>query len=124
MFTKARHNRVFEDVIQQVENAILGGELQPGDRLPSEREFRQMLGVGRGTLREALRVLEQKGLIEIRTGVKGGVFVKELTADPMTADLALFFRAHRVTLADVARFRADAEGLIAARRRPCPPRRQ
>lgn len=115
VFTKARQNRVFEDVIHQVEDAIVNGDLKPGDRLPPERELRKMLDVGRGTLRESLRVLEQKGLIEIKTGAKGGIFVKKLSSDQMSENLGLFVRSHQVTLGHLAQFREDVEGLVAAR---------
>lgn len=115
MFTKARHNRVFEDVIQQVEGAIIKGSLKPGDRLPPERELRKVLDVSRGTLRESLRVLEQKGLIEIKTGVKGGIFVKRLTADQMSESLGLFVQSQQISLRHLAEFREDLEGLVAAR---------
>ena len=50
MFTKVRQSRMFEDVIQQVEDAIVRGNLQPGDRLPAERELQKMLDVSRGHL--------------------------------------------------------------------------
>ena len=66
MFTKVRQVRAFESVIQQVESAILQGRYAAGDRLPAERELQGLLDVSRNTLRESLRVLEQKGLVEIR----------------------------------------------------------
>ena len=50
--------RTFEEVTDQVRELLLGGSLQPGDRLPAERELSKMLGVGRPALREALRALE------------------------------------------------------------------
>ena len=115
MFTKARHNRVFEDVIQQVETAIIDGDLKPGDRLPAERELQKMLDIGRGTLRESLRVLEQKGLIEIKPGAKGGIFVKKPNSDQMSDNLSFFIRCRRVSLKHLAQFRQDVEGKIAAR---------
>lgn len=115
MFTKARHNRVFEDVIQQVEEAILKGELKPGDRLPSERDLQKVLDVGRGTLRESLRVLEQKGLIEIKPGAKGGIFIKGLGSGQMSDSLDLYVRSHHVSIDNLTEYREDVECLIAAR---------
>ena len=65
LFRVARQNRIFRDVVEQIQEAIIQGRLKVGDRLPAERELKEMLQTSRGTLREALRVLEQKGLIEI-----------------------------------------------------------
>jgi len=115
MFTAARPVRAFENVIEQVEKVILQGDLSVGDRLPSERQLQMMLDVSRNTLRESLRVLEQKGLIEIKTGNKGGIFVKEINADQMSESLALFIQSNRITLDQMAEFRKDLEGIVAAR---------
>ena len=71
MFQKARKNRIYQDVVDQIEEAILDGKLKVGDILPPERALMERFETSRGTLREALRVLEQKGLIEIRLGKNG-----------------------------------------------------
>ena len=63
MFKAAKQNRIFQDVVEQIQETILSGKLTPGEMLPPERELKEMLQVSRGTLREALRVLENKGLI-------------------------------------------------------------
>jgi DNA-binding FadR family transcriptional regulator len=115
MFTAARPVRAFESIIDQVEKVILQGELSAGDQLPPERQLQTMLGVSRNTLRESLRVLEQKGLIEIRIGNKGGIFVREINSDPMSEGLALFVRSNRISLDQMAEFRQDLEGLVADR---------
>ncbi|RRO12660.1 FadR family transcriptional regulator [Saccharopolyspora rhizosphaerae] len=60
--------RTYEQVMAQIERRILDGRLAPGDRLPSEREFAQLLGVSRPSLREALRVLEALGIVDVRPG--------------------------------------------------------
>jgi len=115
MFTKVRQVRAFESIIQQVEAAILQGNLTAGDRLPSERELQGLLDVSRNTLRESLRVLEQKGLIEIRQGNRGGIFVKEINADSMTESLGLFVQSQRITMEQISEFRQDLEGLATRR---------
>jgi len=115
MFTKVRQVRAFENIIQQVEKAILQGNLAAGDRLPSERELQGLLDVSRNTLRESLRVLEQKGLIEIRKGNRGGIFVKELNADAMSENLALFVQSQRISMEQISEFRQDLEGLVTRR---------
>ena len=115
LFRPAVSARALDSVVAQVEAAVVAGELAPGDRLPAERELQSLLGISRNTLREALRALEQKGLLEIRTGHKGGAFVKALGADPMADHLAMFVRSRQVTLPHMAEFRQDLEGLLAER---------
>jgi len=113
LFHRAKSNRVFEDVIEQIEAAIVGGNLEPGDKLPPERRILATFQVSRGTFREALRVLEQKGLIEIRTGVKGGAFVRSLSTDQVRDSLGLLIQTRRISLPHLAEFRQGVEGLAA-----------
>jgi GntR family transcriptional repressor for pyruvate dehydrogenase complex len=113
MFRKARQNRIFQDIVEQIQDAIIQDKLKPGDRLPAERELKEMFGASRGTLREALRILEQKGLITIKTGVTGGAVVNALTTDQVSETLDLLIRYQKVSLKDLAEFREGVEGLVA-----------
>ncbi|MGD8991725.1 MAG: FadR/GntR family transcriptional regulator [Desulfobacterales bacterium] len=115
MFQAAKQTKVFQDVVAQIEDAIIDGRLKSGDTLPSERQLKDMFNISRGTLREALRVLEQKGLIEIKLGVGGGSVVKDLNADQVSEGLALLIRSQKVSLNHLAEFREDVEGSVAAR---------
>jgi len=74
---RVKHQRLYEDVIEQIEGALKSGELQPGDMLPPERELSETFGVSRGTLREAFRILEREGVIESQQG--GGRYVRKIT---------------------------------------------
>jgi len=112
MFKKAKQNRVFQDVVEQIQDAILAGKLKPGSKLPAERELKDMFNTSRGTLREALRVLEQKGLIEIKLGVAGGAIVKQIDAEPIVESLALLIRSGGISLDHLAEFRIKIEGSI------------
>jgi len=112
MFKKAKQNRVFQDVVEQIQGAILNGKLMPGTKLPPERELKDMFNTSRGTLREALRVLEQKGLIEIKLGVSGGAIVKHIGTDPIVESLALLIRSGGVSLEHLAEFRIKIEGSL------------
>ena len=114
MFREAKQSRVFEDVVDQIQEAILQGRLQAGSRLPAERELKEMFKTSRGTLREALRVLEQKGLIAIKTGVNGGAIVKVVTTRQVSESLALLLRYQKVSLRDLAEFREGVEGIVAS----------
>lgn len=114
MFKAAKQNRIFQDVVEQVQETILTGKLKPGEMLPSERELKAMLQVSRGTLREALRVLEQKGLIEIKLGVGGGAIVQDVSYDQINESLALLIRYQKVSLRHLTEFRVGVEGRVAA----------
>jgi len=70
-FKQLKKTRLYEEVAEQIKEAILDGHLKPTERLPSERDLCEIFGVGRPTVREALRVLDNMGLIEIGSGVKG-----------------------------------------------------
>lgn len=112
MFKKAKQSRVFQDVVEQIQDAILNGKLEPGTKLPPERELKDMFNTSRGTLREALRVLEQKGLIEIKLGVSGGAIVKHIDAVPIAESLELLIRSGGVSLEHLAEFRIKLEGSL------------
>jgi len=114
VFKPAKQNRIYQDVVEQIQEAILEGTLQVGTQLPPERKLIEMFGVSRGTLREALRVLEQKGMIEIKTGVSGGSTIKGVSTDQMSESLALLIRYRKVSLEQLAEFREGVEGLVAA----------
>jgi DNA-binding FadR family transcriptional regulator len=113
LFRKAKQSRMFQDVVEQIQGAILDGRIKPGDKLPAERELGEIFGTSRGTLREALRVLEHKGLIEIRVGVSGGAIVKDLGGEQMTESLALLIRSRKISLNHLAEFREDVESTVA-----------
>ncbi len=106
---------MFQEIVEQVEQAILSGELGPGDMLPPEMQMKEMFQTSRSTVREALRVLEAKGLIEIRQGVGGGAVVKSIELDKLTDSLLLFMRSNHLSFDVVADFREVVEGAASAR---------
>jgi len=114
MFQAAKQTKVFQDVVEQIQEAILDGRLAAGQTLPAERELKEMFNISRGTLREALRVLEQKGLIEIKLGVGGGSVVRTVDTDQISESLGLLIRSQKVSLNHLAQFREDIEGIVAA----------
>src|SRR6266567_4333569 len=72
-----RRERVSESVANQIREAIFSGKLEPGHKLPPEREMAEQFETSRVALREALRSLEQEGMIEIKRGSGGGAFVAD-----------------------------------------------
>ncbi len=79
--------RLYEQIVQQVEEAILKGQLRPGDQLPPERDLAQRFGVSRTAVREAIRALREKGLLEAYTG--RGTFVTNGTSEAIRQSLDL-----------------------------------
>jgi GntR family transcriptional repressor for pyruvate dehydrogenase complex len=113
-FQKPKPSRIFQNVVEQIQAAILEGRLKPGDLLPSELKLKDMFETSRGTIREALRVLEQKGLVEIKTGVGGGAVVRDVDTGKVTESLDLLIQAQKVTFDHLAEFREAVEGRVAA----------
>lgn len=69
--------RLFEEVYNAIRRDLMRGKLKPGDKLPSERDLAEQLGVGRPVVREALRALENSGVLEFRKGASGGAFIQQ-----------------------------------------------
>lgn len=113
-FKKYKPGRIFQNVVAQIQKSIMDGTLRPGDTLPSEMKLKDMFETSRGTVREALRVLEQKGLIDIRTGASGGAVVKDVGTEQITESLSLLMQYRKVTLDNIAEFREGVEGSVAA----------
>ncbi len=112
-FKKPRPNRIFQHVVAEIQAAILDGRLKPGDQLPSEMKLKDMFDTSRGTIREALRVLEQKGLIDIKIGVSGGAVVREVDTRQITESLNLLVQARNVSFEQLVEFREAVEGIVA-----------
>jgi len=100
-------------VIRQIEALILKGLLRPGERLPSERDLADRLGVSRPSLREALAELEARDLLVSRPG--SGLFVAEVLGSVFSKPLIRLFSTHTEALFDYLTFRRDLEGLAAER---------
>jgi DNA-binding FadR family transcriptional regulator len=97
MFTSVRTPRVYEHIVGQIEQAIFEGRLGNGDRLPPERELVRQFHASRVAVREALRTLEHRGLVEVRHGSSGGHFVREVDTGLVRRDFATLFRLGRVS---------------------------
>lgn len=110
---KLKPSRIFQNVVSQVEEAILKGDLKPGDVLPPEMKLKEMFETSRGTIREALRVLEEKGLVDIKTGVGGGAIVRNLGTEKVAESLNLLIQTQSLDYDHLAEFREDVEGRVA-----------
>ena len=112
--TPASPARAWRTVLEKIEQDLLDGALAPGDRLPSERELSAQLGVGRSSVREALRVLEVMGLIRTGTGSgpSSGAIIIATPQGGMSALLRLQVAAHGFPLDDVVRTRLVLEAAV------------
>lgn len=100
-------------VVRQVEELILRGILQPGKRLPPERELAERLGVSRPSLRDAIAQLQEAGLLSAKPGA--GVFVADVLGSAFSPALTSLFARHDEAAIDYLAFRRDMEGLAAER---------
>ncbi|KOA21409.1 HTH-type transcriptional regulator LutR [Clostridium homopropionicum DSM 5847] len=89
MFTPIKNTKVYEQVIDQIKEMIKNGTLKKGDKLPSERDLVEQLGVSRASIREALRVLEIIGLLDCRQGE--GNFIKHNFDNGLFEPLSVMF---------------------------------
>lgn len=103
-FTKVKTRRGFEFVSDQIRASIADGRYKPGERLPSERDMAEIFGVSRQGVREAMRGLEMSGLVESRTGVTGGAFIRD--GDPEVVTRAMHDLASLGALSSESLFEA------------------
>lgn len=85
VFSEYKPRRASDDIADQIKNALLAGKVNKGDRLPSERSLATQFNVSRMTVREALRLLETKGLIYIKKGSTGGAFLQSAFQDQIAS---------------------------------------
>jgi GntR family transcriptional regulator, transcriptional repressor for pyruvate dehydrogenase complex len=90
MYTPIRSNNVSEQIEQQIEQRILSGELRSGDRLPTERELAEQFHASRTAVREAMKSLAQKGLVDMRPG--RGTIIIDGTSRAMRHSLGLMMK--------------------------------
>ncbi|NJS38652.1 MAG: FCD domain-containing protein [Rhodobacteraceae bacterium] len=112
-FLKVTPEKLSQSVVRQIEQLILRGILQPGERLPSERDMAEKLGVSRPSLRDAISDLAERGLLSSRAG--SGVFVAEVLGSAFSPALIQLFATHEEAVFDYIAFRRDMEGLAAER---------
>jgi GntR family transcriptional regulator, transcriptional repressor for pyruvate dehydrogenase complex len=109
LFLPVNVDRASQVIVDQIKVLIRAGKLQPGDRLPSERELCQRFNVSRVTVREALRVLETNGLLTIRVGSHGGAFLTSPSAERLGVGLADLLSLAPATAHDVTEARFIVE---------------
>jgi GntR family transcriptional regulator, transcriptional repressor for pyruvate dehydrogenase complex len=112
-FQKVAPEKLSQSVVRQIEQLILRGILRPGERLPSERDLADKLGVSRPSLRDAIGELAEAGLLTSKAG--SGVFVADVLGSAFSPALVRLFATHDEAVFDYIAFRRDMEGLAAER---------
>jgi GntR family transcriptional repressor for pyruvate dehydrogenase complex len=90
VYKLVRTSRLYEQIVQQIEDSILRGDLKPGDQLPAERDLAQRFGVSRTAVREAVKALREKGLVEAYSG--RGTFITDGTSQAVRQSLDLMVK--------------------------------
>lgn len=124
LFDPIDHLSVADAVIHQIEDMLVAGVLKQGERLPSERDLSDALDVSRPKIREALRCLEDRGLVEVRHGE--GSYIARLTGAAMSPALMSLYSRHSDAFFDYLEYRRAQEAFAAelAAQRATPSDRQ
>ncbi len=105
--------RIFEQAVEQLRELILTGRLLPGDRLPTEQELCRQLSISRSTVREALRVLEAEGLVEVRRGM-GTYVIEQPNVMLPRGEVSLWIENHRDAIEQMLQVRESIETTAAS----------
>lgn len=113
VYKLVRTSRLYEQIVEQIERSIVKGDLKPGNQLPAERELAVQFGVSRTAVREAVKALREKGLVEAYSG--RGTFITDGTSQAVRQSLDLMIKVGQVEgLNHLAEVRAILEPEIAA----------
>ena len=107
-----RSRKIVDVVVERLEHQVFEGNLSDGDKLPSEEQLAVQLGVGRRSVREALKVLETKGLVEVQKGVGAVVKRNDLDGflDVLTRNMDLYLRINKADFEHITQLRWLLEG--------------
>jgi DNA-binding FadR family transcriptional regulator len=108
-----RSGRVSEHIARRIRKQISDGVLQPGEKLPAERDMAQRYRTSRVSVREAYRSLEESGLLTIRRGAEGGAFITDVDSAPVMRSLSLMLRLGKTTHEEITEARMLIEPPIA-----------
>jgi len=112
-FASVKQNRIAVEIVNQLKAAILSGRFRPGERLPTERELTQQFQVSRVVVREALRELAIKGLVNILQGPAGGAYVTDLSFDHLNNAFLDLFLYNKLSVSELIQTRILIESEIA-----------
>jgi len=110
---KAKRKKLSDVIVDDVMQWIVRERKQPGDRLPNERKLIDQFGMSKGTVREALKALEVRGLIETRTGPSGGAYLRQMSREHAAEPLRNFLHFHDLDGHDIYQLRKALEPELA-----------
>ena len=110
-FEKIKQGKIADNIVEHLEELVYGGVLEPGEKLPPERDLAEELGVSRPSLREALYKMETNGLFQSRQG--GGTYVRSIVEPVFTDPLIDMFSSRPGAAEDYVEFRKSLEGVAA-----------
>jgi len=113
MYKTLRPKKLSEEVVNHFTELILQKQLRPGDRLPPERQLAEELGVSRTALREAVKMLQEKGLLDSKQG--SGTFVRSLSADALAESLTLYVQSDESRYLELMELRSILDVELAGR---------
>lgn len=99
--------RLVDQVVEEIQRLIILGRLEPGTKLPAERELAERIGVSRTVVREAVHVLVTKGLLTTKHGV--GTIVRQTSPENITESINWLLRTHNISLDDLHQVRSILE---------------
>jgi len=105
MFEPVKNQRVSDEILQQIREAVLAGKFQIGDRLPNERTLAEQFAASRTSVREALRGLQQEGVIYTKKGVTGGAFVADLDHRLVSRSFQTLLKLRKISINHIAEAR-------------------
>ncbi len=104
-----RPGNLYIEVISSLKKLIFSGELEPGESLPNENLLSSQMGVSRPVIREALRVLQMQGFLEIRRGSRGGTYVTDLKTISLSDNLEDLILMGKISIKDLTQVRLFME---------------
>lgn len=117
MFQAIKNQKIYEQVVEQIQEMLLDGTLKKGDRLPSERNMSEWFQVSRSSVREAIRALEIIGIVECRQG--GGNYIRTSFDENVFEPLSIMFKLNNGSFNDILEYRMlfepEMAGLAAKR---------
>lgn len=112
-FDRIKNSKLSGTIVAQIKQSIISGVYKPGDKLPSERELLDMFSVSRSSLREALRSLEEMGLVVIKRGSLGGAYVTRRGIRSLANILAEIIRMSDISFSELSEVRLIVEPEVA-----------
>ena len=112
LFGPIKPKRAFEEICDEIKRLIFTGTLKPGDRLPTELELTGQFSVSRQTVREALRLLETTGFINMQRGGSGGPLIVDTILNTISNSFLDAFQLRKISIDELTAARIEIEKMV------------